>query len=91
VVCRHGRLRQRGASQYSWANWDVSSGPTYGDPRPATENEANARLIAAAPELYEALDYLARYHKSGGNEGDPDEAASRKAFAALTKARGEAL
>jgi hypothetical protein len=51
---------------------------------------ANARLIAAAPELYEALDYLARYHKSGGNEGDPDEA-ERKAFAALTKARGEAL
>jgi hypothetical protein len=27
----------------------------YGDPRPALENDANARLIAAAPELYEAL------------------------------------
>ena len=54
---------------------------------PAHE-EANAQIIAAAPELYEALAeceaWIRRYH----NDDRPDLA--EKASAALSKARGEA-
>jgi hypothetical protein len=71
---------------------------TYGDPRPATENEANARLIAAAPELYEALDAIVAAIEPTLNAaveaGYPNEesvARMNAAKAALTKARGEAL
>ena len=52
------------------------------------EGNANARLIAAAPELYEALsgtlDWLASY------PGFASEAAWLNAHTALAKARGEA-
>jgi hypothetical protein len=49
-----------------------------------TEQMANARLIAAAPELYEALsEYLAAY------SGAEIMAARAKAEAALAKSRGE--
>lgn len=51
-------------------------------------NKRDAHLIAAAPELFEALEYITTYHKTGGHEGDPDEA-ERRAEAALAKARGE--
>ncbi len=51
------------------------------------EGNANARLIAAAPELYEALhgtlDWLASYPGFGS------EQAWLKAHAALAKARGQ--
>lgn len=49
---------------------------------PLEQREANARLIAAAPELYEALRELADH-----NGKHP---AHHRALAALTKARGEA-
>jgi ketosteroid isomerase-like protein len=52
------------------------------------ESEANARLIAAAPELLEALEAV----MSGQIGGTPDLDAERfqKARAAIAKARGEA-
>lgn len=53
---------------------------------------ANARLIAAAPELYDALrnllDRIDVYFKAE-DECAPDWVASEQARAALTKARGE--
>ena len=63
-----------------------------GDPRSISkeEHEANAHLIAAAPELYEALDELADLMQ-GVIEGDykPDSFTLQVAKAALAKARGE--
>lgn len=55
--------------------------------RPASETAvANARLISAAPDLYEALDALLEFH----NEGRiPDAATIARAECAILKARGE--
>ncbi len=50
----------------------------------AGEAEANARLIAAAPELYEALEKIVREHDCTN-----PEATVRTARAALAKATGE--
>ena len=47
------------------------------------EAKANAHLIAAAPDLYEALDRLVRYINA------PSTEAYLSARAALAKARGE--
>jgi hypothetical protein len=53
------------------------------------ENEANANLIAAAPELYEALeDALAEMRKRGIVNGGSDIVIA-KGDAALAKARGQ--
>jgi hypothetical protein len=50
------------------------------------QDEANARLIAAAPELLEALEEMTRFCETGEYEGrDPLSAA----FEAITKAKGE--
>lgn len=50
---------------------------------------ANARLIAAAPELIQALEYLCRYAKTDGINLRPHDFAVVQALAALAKARGE--
>lgn len=53
---------------------------------------ANGNLIAAAPELYEALEELIKHIKPFKSTGFPDKkaiAARDKASAALTKAKGE--
>jgi len=58
--------------------------------KPGSERaSANARLIAAAPDLLEALEYLLKYHRSGGHEGNHDTALLL-AIAATTRARGDA-
>jgi len=49
-------------------------------------NKANMRLIAAAPELYEALQDCLREHGGFTIKGGCE----RRALAALAKARGEA-
>lgn len=54
-------------------------------PDSLTENVANARLIAAAPELLAAL----RGYMACGHGGRPDlDAAYKAAFAAIAKAEG---
>ncbi len=58
----------------------------HSDGRAPEQDEANACLIAAAPDLYAALDRLiARYHPYRDNQEDSDWVA---AVAALAKARG---
>ena len=54
-----------------------------------TESEANAHLIAAAPELYEALETVLVNNRTGAT-GQRAREGWAKAIAALAKARGEA-
>jgi hypothetical protein len=56
-----------------------------------TAGLANARLISAAPELYEALSDLVAHLNQGAYSGDvmPPEHPMHKAAAALNKAKGE--
>lgn len=53
------------------------------------EQEANARLIAAAPELLEALERLMLSRDASWTGGHDWEEALDEAAAALAKARGE--
>ena len=59
----------------------------------ATKGRANARLIAAAPDLYQALDNLiGRFEAACRHTGSDDEfiaEATKVHRAALAKARGE--
>lgn len=56
------------------------------------EAEANARLIAAAPELLEALDgMINRFAPNFNRENDEDAKALQKAYAAIIKAKGGTL
>jgi hypothetical protein len=51
---------------------------------------ANARLIAAAPDLLEALELmLDRFRDTEGSYGQWEEEATENARAAIAKARGE--
>lgn len=53
-------------------------------------NRANARLIAAAPDLLEALELmLDRFRDTEGSHGQWEEEATENARAAIAKARGE--
>ncbi len=52
------------------------------------EDEANMRLISAAPDLFEALEDLMLCHAEGGYV-QPDPEVFEVARAALKKARGE--
>ena len=59
--------------------------------RTVKEAEANAWLIAAAPELYVALQTLVHQNEASAfGDGLPTEKAWRDAYTALAKARGEA-
>lgn len=59
--------------------------------RPASaEGEANARLIAAAPELLAALDDLLIAYCDPGNQGSDHDEKVEAARAAIAKARGTA-
>mgnify|MGYP000229920938 CR=1 FL=1 len=63
-----------------------------GDTRPNPTNgcpEANARLIAAAPELYEALAVLLNMHDAQVYVASPWNESMEKARNILAKARGE--
>ncbi len=70
-------------------NWSQTTGDTYSileESYEASERKANARLIAAAPELLEALKgVLVRLEHSGSWEGEDEKTAAR---AAIAKAEG---
>jgi hypothetical protein len=57
----------------------------------AAENKANANLIAAAPDMYEALERLLLAYQGGTAAGSVQQQRDDAAFAAATlaKARGE--
>lgn len=55
----------------------------------AGNREANARLIAAAPELYEALSACLNYIENTESELGISLSSGQSARAALAKARGE--
>ena len=56
-------------------------------PEDGAEDQANAHLIAAAPDLYEALDQI--LWSFGSDIRDYDADLHTLAYAALAKARGE--
>lgn len=60
--------------------------PTRGE-IPSEERLANLRLMAAAPELLDALEQLLAYHLMLGNS--PDSSKVQEARAAIAKAKGE--
>lgn len=74
--------------------WDVAAVTEFCGDNPDIEVPANARLIAAAPELYEALfDARSRFYSAlAANGTSPEMAliACEKMDTALAKARGEA-
>ena len=55
------------------------------------EREANANLIAAAPELYEALEIMTRWVNEGGHNGENESINDicKMGEQACAKARGE--
>lgn len=85
---------QSASEKFTIGNAIIDDGSAYGEypPRIAV-NEANAHLIAAAPDLYEALERLLPMAEDDcfqyGNSADEDEDIIF-ARAALAKARGEA-
>lgn len=69
---------------------------TYHDLHEDGADKENAKLIAAAPDLLEALEDLFADYKSLADSGDAgfwkleDQDAGKRALAAIAKARGEA-
>jgi len=59
-------------------------------PNEESTQEANARLIAAAPELLEALKDLEAGYERLKDQGYPVSDCQKQARAAIAKARGEA-
>jgi hypothetical protein len=69
---------------------NVHWSPNKVDVPAAIEQIANARLIAAAPELLESVEGLADFIALIGSEGDPRQAELiTNARAAIAKAKGE--
>jgi hypothetical protein len=63
--------------------------PIYGADLRYGSHAANARLIAAAPELYEALEAIGAVFLRRGTREEYDNAYRQAGIAALAKARGE--
>lgn len=80
----------RDAKDGSVATIGWLTGRGVGPRRSSAEVHANARLIAAAPDLYEALKFLLAHCKGMDRfEGNPINQAMADARAALAKAQGE--
>ena len=71
---------------FAYVEW----GYAYGYDEPDSEDWAVARLMAAAPELREALEALIDFIRLIGSDEDPMQAELlAKARAAIAKAKGE--
>lgn len=70
------------------ATVEVDAGPHGWQFPPPEQARANGFLIAAAPDLYEALEALVLAEEAAGSDGREAER-RRAAIAALRKARGE--
>lgn len=66
----------------------AACGPTAADCGYGEQQHANARLIAAAPDLLEALEAIATEYRRNGGLGF-DLMSASKMFAAIAKARGQ--
>jgi len=93
---RHGQrpygisAGKRGPTPKNIVNWGGIAAPA------SQESEANARLIASAPDLLEALTALYASYKALADSGDAgnwrleDTDSGKQALAAIAKATGEA-
>ena len=73
-----------GAAVVAWSGFDGVS-------QSKRERKANAHLIAAAPELYEALEELVSFLRAHVEHFKSYNPLTEDALAALAKARGETL
>ena len=79
--------REFGLLRIRDSNANVIATLSLDENRPAEETKANAHLIAAAPELVEALEYLHRWTSDVGGDEEFHRWRAR-ARAALAKVRG---
>jgi hypothetical protein len=68
---------------------DVAIAADIVNPDTGTPSEANARLIAAAPELLEALEAFVAWHSNPAMPHNDIVEITEKARAAIAKARGQ--
>jgi len=61
------------------------------DGKPIPPSKANARLIAAAPELLEALKWMLEEYREDGNCNSSMNAAMENAIKSIAKAEGKAI
>lgn len=94
VTKRDGDFVTMSGHDLAWTDFAEVVVRIHGEPTDDPEGIANAHLIAAAPELYEALKDVLRSARKDfmtGPEGDIEfREAYSEAFATLRKARGEA-
>ena len=83
----HVGVKQAEKIVYDARGWAIANATVYHGKNDINEVIANARLIAAAPELLEALQLVA--HSGPLNNGMKDENTMALVRAAITKATGE--
>jgi len=84
------RTESPNKTKYGASRYAAIGGFDRSDPDQLSEALANARLIAAAPDLLEALELmLDRFRDTEGSHGQWEEEATENARAAIAKARGE--